>query len=818
MLIAGTMVPAFAQDAVELYIQGREAFDSENFSTASALLDQLVRRFPQDSRADDATYLSAVSQFKLGKYDEARRGMAGLRRQYPDSGYITRVSYYIGASALQQKDYETAVREFAKQTEYPEVVNFYHRSFLYQAVSLERLNRFQDAIAVYQRLLRESPNQELFSQAHFRIGLLATREKNFPLALEAFTQVLDSGIVQYAREALFQLAEVYFQMGNYTAAKDRFQRFISDYPSNIYTEQALFRLGTISTQGGQWEEGLAYYDLLLSSFPRGEFSGSTLELIGWHYLELGRWQDAVSSFSALLKGENSPETRQIAQFNIGTSYYYLKQWSEAEEAFQESQKGPSQRLRLQSLYFAAKVQTTEGQYGQARKNLLTLLAEAPEHPWALSAAKVSASLAIKIGDGLEILKSLDYLIERFPNDPDLGRWHYQRGQTALENDDLDLALESFQEALRQNPSQETLGEIRYKIGYVYTLRGEHLRAESYYFEVTESVDRGELYYRAQLARGVSFYNARDWDKAQGVLSRMIREDAEGPWSGLARFHLADVHQRMDRKLQSAQGFAESVDYLTGEQALDGAQRSGALYLELERYSEALSIWTKYGGLEGADPALAGLKQSESYQGLGRWQSSLDVLPSVSRNNPYAPRIGYRRALAAYHLDQGNWINLIANIGDEDLAGEALLRIAFLEGQKDQGNPKEFLSDILRRYPNSAAAPLASVRLAQIISQEGDEAGALGQYLRFFQQFGNTIHGPIGARSLGSNGPAFTDPQGIENFFRQVGTLDLTQETREELDWFYAMRIIDTRPEEGEGTPLAPSPSGAKRRSPGTILP
>jgi TolA-binding protein len=806
---AGTIVPAFAQDAVELYIQGREAFDSENFSTASALLNQLVRRFPQDSRADDAAYLSAVSQFKLGKFDEARRGMSSLRRLYPESGYMSRVSYYIGAAAMQQKDFETAVREFAKQTEYPEVVNFYHRSYLYQAVSLEKLRRYEEAIKTYQSLLAQSPSQELFSQAHYRIGLLATRENDFPLALGSFTHVLDSGKLEYAREALFQLAEVYFQMGNYSAAKDRFQRFISEYPSNIYTEQALFRLGTLTTREGNWEEGLAYYDLLLSTFPKGEFSGSTLELIGWHYLELGRWEEAVGSFNALLSSNDDPQTRQTAYFNIGTSHYYLKQWQKAENAFLQSREGPSENLRMQSLYFAAKVQTSENNYQDARKNLQALMREAPEHPWALSAAKVSASLAVKLGDSQEILGSLNYLIERYPDNPDLGRWHYQRGQTALESGDYDLALESFQEARRQNPDKTTLGEILYKIGYVYTLRGEHLRAESYYFEVTETVAPGEIYFRSQLARGVSFYNARDWEKSQGVFNRMIREDSQGEWAGLARFYLADVYQRQGKKRLSAQIFAESVTYLDESKALEGAERAGALYLELEEYTQALSTWQSYGRLPGADAALSGLKQSESYQGLGQWQNSLSILPSVGRSNPYAARIGYRRALASYHLGQRGWINTLENIGDQDLAGEALLRIAILEAQKEGGNPQEFLKNILQAYPDSAAAPLASIRLAQIITQDGDETGALGQYLRFFQQFGNTIHGPIGARSLGSNGAAFTDPQGIENFFRQVGTLDLTQETREELDWFYAMRIIDTRPEEGEGLLLRLARQGQK---------
>jgi tetratricopeptide (TPR) repeat protein len=362
---------------------------------------------------------------------------------------------------------------------------------------------------------------------------------------------------------------------------------------------------------------------------------------------------------------------------------------------------------------------------------------------------------------------------------------------------MTLALESFQEARRQNPDKTTLGEIPYKIGYVYTLEGRApSRAESYYFEVTESVDRGELYYRAQLARGVSFYNARDWDKSQGVFNRMIREDSQGEWAGLARFYLADVYQRQGKKRLSAQIFAESVTYLDESKALEGAERAGALYLELEEYTQALSTWQSYGRLPGADAALSGLKQSESYQGLGQWQNSLSILPSVGRSNPYAARIGYRRALASYHLGQRGWINTLENIGDQDLAGEALLRIAILEAQKEGGNPQEFLKNILQAYPDSAAAPLASIRLAQIITQDGDETGGLNQYLRFFRQFGSTIHGPMGARSLGSLGPSFTDAQEIEKFFRNLSGINLSKETRDELDWFYANRILDSRPNEG----------------------
>jgi gamma-glutamylcysteine synthetase len=91
---------------------------------------------------------------------------------------MSRVSYYIGAAAMQQKDFETAVREFAKQTEYPEVVNFYHRSYLYQAVSLEKLNAMRKLSTVSVSYWSR-PSQELFSQAHYRIGLLGYPGKRF---------------------------------------------------------------------------------------------------------------------------------------------------------------------------------------------------------------------------------------------------------------------------------------------------------------------------------------------------------------------------------------------------------------------------------------------------------------------------------------------------------------------------------------------------------------------------------------------------------------------------------------------------------------
>jgi tetratricopeptide (TPR) repeat protein len=79
--------PPREQTAAELFRQGRDAIDGQNWASAQELLGDYIRRYPQEPRVDSALYYRAFALKKLGRLKEAEAVLQQLQDAYPQSGW-----------------------------------------------------------------------------------------------------------------------------------------------------------------------------------------------------------------------------------------------------------------------------------------------------------------------------------------------------------------------------------------------------------------------------------------------------------------------------------------------------------------------------------------------------------------------------------------------------------------------------------------------------------------------------------------------------------------------------------------------------------
>ncbi len=73
--------------AAELFRQGRDAIDGQNWASAQALLGDYVRQYPKEPRVDSALYYRAFALKKLGRFGEGAALLQQLQDAYPQSGW-----------------------------------------------------------------------------------------------------------------------------------------------------------------------------------------------------------------------------------------------------------------------------------------------------------------------------------------------------------------------------------------------------------------------------------------------------------------------------------------------------------------------------------------------------------------------------------------------------------------------------------------------------------------------------------------------------------------------------------------------------------
>lgn len=103
------------------------------------------------------------------------------------------------------------------------------------AYALVRGQQFNDAIAAFQKFLRDYPDGRYAANAHYWLGelFLVVQPQDLEASRQSFTLLLD----QYpdnnkAPDAMYKLGKVYFLKGNRERSREYMDRVISDYGSS----------------------------------------------------------------------------------------------------------------------------------------------------------------------------------------------------------------------------------------------------------------------------------------------------------------------------------------------------------------------------------------------------------------------------------------------------------------------------------------------------------------------------------------------------------------------------------------------------------
>jgi tetratricopeptide (TPR) repeat protein len=105
-------------------------------------------------------------------------------------------------------------------------------------------------------------------QAHFQLGLVYVKQKEYNKAIETYQKVAEMD-PQFP-DIYFNLGYVYAMSKDYPKAEEMYTRVVKLSPS--YLDEALFNLGMVQKRQGKQEEALANFERALSVNPKNELA------------------------------------------------------------------------------------------------------------------------------------------------------------------------------------------------------------------------------------------------------------------------------------------------------------------------------------------------------------------------------------------------------------------------------------------------------------------------------------------------------------------------------------------------------------------
>ena len=169
--------PIFANDtnSAAFYSEGCSAFSRGEWDSAVFLLRQTVSE-PAFNTAD-ANYMLITAEIYAGDEKSALSDCDEYLNSFPNSFYYSRIQYTKGKLLYKLKEYEKAIITLSDFCHKNQNSELYPSALFYIAESLYADYKYEEAEAIYERIVKEYPDTEKVSASQYRLESIAQRSR-----------------------------------------------------------------------------------------------------------------------------------------------------------------------------------------------------------------------------------------------------------------------------------------------------------------------------------------------------------------------------------------------------------------------------------------------------------------------------------------------------------------------------------------------------------------------------------------------------------------------------------------------------------------
>jgi len=306
LLLAGLVAvvvpvgPALALDEPDrLLLVGEKAFEDGLYPLSRRVLERFVDKFPTDKRAGDATLLLGKARLSQGAADAALEAFKKALAMTPAPGK-------------------------------PQEARFWEAETLY------RMKRFNDARAAYARVTAAEPPSPLLPEALYGLGWTDLELKRRDAAVSDWRRLVkEFPDHATAPSASIQLARALIETKHPDEAVTVLEGFSSKYPEHRLVPDSRYYLARARIAAGNTDEGVAQLRAFARSYPNHELASSARRVALDSQLKAGKKKDIAEEYATLMA--QKPATPE-ALYDAGAMAIGLDRPRDAEAAWARLRK------------------------------------------------------------------------------------------------------------------------------------------------------------------------------------------------------------------------------------------------------------------------------------------------------------------------------------------------------------------------------------------------------------------------------------------------------------------------------------------------
>jgi outer membrane protein assembly factor BamD len=217
----------------------------------------LFRPTPQALPPAADLYQEGETEMNRRRYEGARKAFRKIVERHPQSTYAPRARFLVGETYYREAEFDQAIKEL--------------EGFLalFPRHQIADLAQYRLAMSYYDQMKPVEQDQGITAKAMEAFRHLVREYPESRYAADALSKI-DICRGRLAQKELW-VAVYYVNQGNRTAARQRLEGLLREYPRTLVVPEALFRLAELQAQVGQAREATEGYRRLAEEFAHTEW-------------------------------------------------------------------------------------------------------------------------------------------------------------------------------------------------------------------------------------------------------------------------------------------------------------------------------------------------------------------------------------------------------------------------------------------------------------------------------------------------------------------------------------------------------------------
>jgi tetratricopeptide (TPR) repeat protein len=504
---------------------------------AVATYKDLISRYADDYQlCEYSQYCLAGAMLSNRSYHAALKAFEKFEKEYQDSKLMDLVQYKKGICYFKLDRHSEALEAFHRLLNHTDTHLSLYSYFMY-GETLLALNRYEEAIAIYQRVAGNLSHLPLGTIAMMRMGKIFLELKNKREALVLYRQVADiyssgeyMGFGDYLQGCVFYLEEKYRQ------AASCFEKSFENYPQSPIIDAIFFMLLETYLKLNLYEKAVGVGEAFLERKDKkeipffeekkeeGKWKAKALFRLAEAYYYCGRIREAKTLYQDIITLCTGPFILPAVYNGLGWCFLAEERYKEAQAKFE----------MVINEFNENKAILAEALFGKtvARYNQLVLSEESEE---------------VKQRKYTQCAQSFKNIADTYSEEEIATTALYYAGISFSRAKYYGNAIECWKEVVTKTFNSPYAPKAILWLADTYSMAGEVEEAVVYYLLLREQYPKSPLLKEAHLRLATTFLNATRYQEAAEELQNFLAQYKEDPLAKQAKKYLETCYYYLSQK-------------------------------------------------------------------------------------------------------------------------------------------------------------------------------------------------------------------------------------------------------------------------------